>query len=77
MPYTIKQEFLHSKDLLHGNIRAHSVLVSGQYTAKLWGLNGVYTRKNKSATQSDEPSMKKWQAPELLARRSASQSSDM
>uniref|UniRef100_A0A667Y3Z8 Serine/threonine/tyrosine kinase 1b n=1 Tax=Myripristis murdjan TaxID=586833 RepID=A0A667Y3Z8_9TELE len=70
-------EFLHSKDLLHGNIRARSVLVSGQYTAKLWGLNGVYTRKNKSATQSDEPSMKKWQAPELLARRSASQSSDV
>lgn len=70
-------EFLHSKDLLHGNIRARSVLVSRQYTAKLWGLNGVYTRKNQGATQSDDPSMKKWQAPELLARRSASQSSDV
>ncbi|XP_041843829.1 tyrosine-protein kinase STYK1b [Melanotaenia boesemani] len=70
-------EFLHSKDLLHGNIRARSVLVSNQLTAKLWGLHGVYTRKNKGATQRDDPSMKKWQAPELLVRRPASQRSDI
>ncbi|KAM9852177.1 tyrosine-protein kinase STYK1b [Aulostomus maculatus] len=70
-------EFLHSKDLLHGNVRARSVLVSRQYTAKLWGLHGVYTRKNQGATQRDDPSMKKWQAPEILARRSASQKSDV
>uniref|UniRef100_A0A3Q3XEQ2 Protein kinase domain-containing protein n=1 Tax=Mola mola TaxID=94237 RepID=A0A3Q3XEQ2_MOLML len=70
-------EFLHSKDLLHGNIRAHSVLVSKTLTAKLWGLHGVYTRKNKGATQRDDPSMKKWQAPELLAKRPTSQSSDI
>ncbi|XP_071387579.1 tyrosine-protein kinase STYK1b [Centroberyx affinis] len=70
-------EFLHSKDLLHGNIRARSVLVSREYTAKLWGLDGVYTRKTQGATQSDDPSMKKWQAPELLAKRPASQSSEV
>ncbi|KAM9723976.1 tyrosine-protein kinase STYK1b [Menidia menidia] len=70
-------EFLHSKDLLHGNIRARSVLVSGQFTAKLWGLHGVYARKNKVAGQRDDPSMKKWQAPELLVKRPASQSSDI
>ncbi|KAM3873642.1 tyrosine-protein kinase STYK1b [Diretmus argenteus] len=70
-------EFLHSKDILHGNICARSVLVSGEYTAKLWGLNGVYTRKNPGATQSDDSRMKKWQAPELLAKRPASQSSDV
>lgn len=70
-------EFLHSKDLLHGNIRARSVLVSKEHTAKLWGLHGVYTRKNQGATQKDDPSMKKWQAPELLARRPATQSSDV
>ncbi|XP_040900186.1 tyrosine-protein kinase STYK1b [Toxotes jaculatrix] len=70
-------EFLHSKDILHGNIRARSVLVSNQFTAKLWGLHGVYTRKNAGATQRDDPSMKKWQAPEVLARRPASQSSDI
>ena len=73
----LKQEFLHSKDLLHGNIRARSILVSKEFTAKLWGLHGVYERKEQGATKRDEPSMKKWQAPELLARRPASQSSDM
>lgn len=70
-------EFLHSKDLLHGNIRARSVLVTKEHTAKLWGLHGVYTRKNQGATQRDDASMKKWQAPELLARKPASQSSDI
>lgn len=70
-------EFLHSKDILHGNIRAHSVLVTKEFTAKLWGLHGVYTRKNQEATQRDDPSMKKWQAPELLAKRPAGQSSDI
>ncbi|XP_035528539.1 tyrosine-protein kinase STYK1b [Morone saxatilis] len=70
-------EFLHSKDLLHGNIRARSVLVTKEFTAKLWGLHGVYTRKNQGATQKDDPSMKKWQAPELLAKRPAGQSSDI
>ncbi|KAJ0066340.1 hypothetical protein NL108_011127, partial [Boleophthalmus pectinirostris] len=70
-------EFLHSKDLLHGNIRARSVLVSKEYTAKLWGLHGVYTRKNQQGTQKDDPSMKKWQAPERLSKRSASPSSDI
>uniref|UniRef100_A0A3P8X3I1 Serine/threonine/tyrosine kinase 1b n=1 Tax=Cynoglossus semilaevis TaxID=244447 RepID=A0A3P8X3I1_CYNSE len=70
-------EFLHSKDLLHGNIRARSVLVSKEHTAKLWGLHGVYTRKNQGVTQAEDPSMKKWQAPEVLARRPANQSSDI
>uniref|UniRef100_UPI0037E84D6E tyrosine-protein kinase STYK1b n=1 Tax=Semicossyphus pulcher TaxID=241346 RepID=UPI0037E84D6E len=70
-------EFLHSKDLLHGNIRARSVLVTKEHTAKLWGLHGVYTRKSQGATQKEDPSMKKWQAPELLARRAAGQSSDI
>lgn len=73
----LNQEFLHSKDLLHGNIRARSVLVTKDFTAKLWGLHGVYTRKNQGATQKDDPSRKKWQAPELLAKRPAGQSSDM
>ncbi|XP_034467013.1 tyrosine-protein kinase STYK1b [Hippoglossus hippoglossus] len=70
-------EFLHSKDLLHGNIRARNVLVSKDYTAKLWGLHGVHTRKDQGGTQKDDTSLKKWQAPELLAKRPASQSSDV
>ncbi|KAM9806468.1 tyrosine-protein kinase STYK1b isoform 1-T4 [Syngnathus typhle] len=69
--------YLHSKDLLHGNIRARSVLVSQAHTAKLWGLHGVFTRKNQASTQKDDPSMKKWQAPEILARRTVGPSSDL
>ncbi|XP_051812672.1 tyrosine-protein kinase STYK1b isoform X2 [Acanthochromis polyacanthus] len=70
-------EFLHSKDLLHGNLRARSVLVSRGFTAKLWGLHGVYSRKNQDSTQREDPSMKKWQAPELLVRKPAGPSSDI
>lgn len=70
-------EFLHSKNVLHGNIRAHSVLVTKEFTAKLWGLRGVYMRKNQGAIQREDPSMKKWQAPELLAKRIPGQSSDI
>ncbi|XP_029308207.1 tyrosine-protein kinase STYK1b [Cottoperca gobio] len=70
-------EFLHSKDLLHGQIRARSILVTKEYTAKLWGLHGVYTRKNQGATKKDDASMKKWQAPEVLAKRTAGMSSDI
>ncbi|XP_056301090.1 tyrosine-protein kinase STYK1b isoform X2 [Pseudoliparis swirei] len=70
-------EFLHNKDLIHGNIRACSVLVTKESTAKLWGLHGVYTRKNQEATKMEDPGMKKWQAPELLVKKPASQSSDI
>lgn len=70
-------EFLHGKKLLHGNIRARSVLISRQCTAKLWGLEGVYNRKNQVATQNEELGMKKWQAPELLVKRPASEKSDV
>nr|XP_023844205.1 tyrosine-protein kinase STYK1-like [Salvelinus alpinus] len=76
-PLSSNQEFLHSRDLLHGNVRAHSVLVSRELTAKLWGLGGVYTRNTQGATQTEVPGMKKWQAPELLARRPANHSSDV
>ncbi|XP_077454705.1 tyrosine-protein kinase STYK1b [Stigmatopora argus] len=69
--------FLHSKDLLHGNLRARSVLVSKVHTAKLWGLHGVYMRTNQAASKKDDPSMKKWQAPEILAKRNVGPSSDV
>uniref|UniRef100_A0A674MNM9 Serine/threonine/tyrosine kinase 1b n=1 Tax=Takifugu rubripes TaxID=31033 RepID=A0A674MNM9_TAKRU len=70
-------EFLHSKGLLHGNVRARNVLVSRDFTAKLWGLHGVYSRKDQGAARRDDPSMKKWQAPEILAKRPAGPSSDI
>ncbi|TSL82550.1 Tyrosine-protein kinase STYK1 [Bagarius yarrelli] len=70
-------DFLHSKDLLHGNIRARSVLVSQMLTAKLWGLGGVYTRKTYGFNYKNDLGQKKWQAPEILANRGASPKSDI
>lgn len=72
-----EQEYLHSKSLIHGNIKARSVLVSRMFTAKLWGLNGVYARKTQGANYTEDPGSKKWQAPETLANRPASQKSDV
>ncbi|XP_066539801.1 tyrosine-protein kinase STYK1b [Hoplias malabaricus] len=70
-------EYLHSKSLIHDNIKARSVLVSRMLTAKLWGLGSVYARKNQGANYTEDPGRKKWQAPEILAKRPASQKSDV
>uniref|UniRef100_W5KS33 Serine/threonine/tyrosine kinase 1b n=1 Tax=Astyanax mexicanus TaxID=7994 RepID=W5KS33_ASTMX len=70
-------EYLHSKDLIHGNIKAHSVLISRLLTAKLWGLNGVYDRKTQGTNYKEDPGRRKWQAPEILAKRPASPKSDV
>ncbi|XP_041964083.1 tyrosine-protein kinase STYK1b [Alosa sapidissima] len=70
-------EYLHSKNLVHGNIKARSVLVSRQFTAKLWGLGGVYARGAGATHAHEDSGKKKWQAPELLARRPISQKSDV
>ncbi|XP_062395169.1 tyrosine-protein kinase STYK1b isoform X2 [Sardina pilchardus] len=70
-------EYLHSKNLVHGNIKARSVLVSRQFTAKLWGLGGVYARGAGATNVHEDSGKKKWQAPEQLARRPISQKSDV
>ncbi|KAM7384809.1 hypothetical protein PAMA_011930 [Pampus argenteus] len=72
-------EYLHSQRCIHGNVGAHSVLVGGDLTAKLWGLGSTYRRR----TQPDSPGevedmeLRKWQAPEVLARSVYEQSSDV
>ncbi|XP_028833635.1 tyrosine-protein kinase STYK1b isoform X2 [Denticeps clupeoides] len=70
-------EYLHSKDLLHGNIKARSVLISRQLTAKLWGLAGVYARMTQGANHEDDLGKKKWQAPEVLTKRPHTEKSDV
>uniref|UniRef100_A0A3Q2NQA7 Tyrosine-protein kinase STYK1 n=1 Tax=Fundulus heteroclitus TaxID=8078 RepID=A0A3Q2NQA7_FUNHE len=71
-------DYLHNQGSVHGNIGARSILVGADMTAKLWGLSSAYhrTRAN-SAGQADDVELKKWQAPELLARRTASNKSDV
>ncbi|KAM4725659.1 tyrosine-protein kinase STYK1-like [Anableps anableps] len=71
-------DYLHSQGYIHGNIGARSVLVGGDMTAKLWGLSSSYHRTQAaSARLVEEMELKKWQAPEVLARRTASNSSDV
>ncbi|KAF1382023.1 hypothetical protein PFLUV_G00160090 [Perca fluviatilis] len=70
-------EYLHSQNCIHGNVGAHSVLVDGDLTAKLWGLGPAYRRRTQAVTPGQDMEMRKWQAPEVLGRRAVSQSSDV
>ncbi|MEQ2307792.1 hypothetical protein AMECASPLE_021793, partial [Ameca splendens] len=71
-------DYLHSQGCIHRNIGARNVLVGGDMAAKLWGLGSAYQRKQANYTGVAEGmELKKWQAPEVLARRTASNSSDV
>ncbi|XP_037119940.1 tyrosine-protein kinase STYK1-like isoform X2 [Syngnathus acus] len=68
-------EYLHSRRVVHGNVCARSVLVGADLTAKLWGLGGAHRRRHQSSSGATESN--KWQAPEVLARRDFSPSTDV
>ncbi|XP_053303239.1 tyrosine-protein kinase STYK1 isoform X1 [Pleuronectes platessa] len=72
-------EYLHSKGCIHGNVGARSVLIGGDLTAKLWGLGSAYRRRPQPSSLGEfqDMEMKKWQAPEVLARGVFSPSSDV
>ncbi|XP_058261371.1 tyrosine-protein kinase STYK1 isoform X1 [Hemibagrus wyckioides] len=72
-------EHLHSKDCIHGNIGARSVLVGQDLSVRLWGLGPAFRRRINVGTSGEvkEIEMRKWQAPEVLAHRTVSQSSDV
>ncbi|XP_037548722.1 tyrosine-protein kinase STYK1 [Nematolebias whitei] len=69
-------DYLHSQSCIHGNVAARSVLVGADLTAKLWGLGSAF-RRSQSGSRGAVEELKKWQAPEVLAGRSVSQSSDI
>ncbi|XP_029920219.1 tyrosine-protein kinase STYK1 [Myripristis murdjan] len=72
-------EYLHTQGCMHGNVGARSVLVGGDLTAKLWGFGPAYRRRTQAGSpgEVEDMELRKWQAPEVLARRPASQSSDV
>ncbi|CAB1351160.1 unnamed protein product [Coregonus sp. 'balchen'] len=72
-------EYLHGQSCIHGNVGARSVLVGRDLTAKLWGFGPAYRRKTQAGTPGELQNieMRKWQAPEVLARRPVSQNSDV
>ncbi|KAI2653035.1 Tyrosine-protein kinase STYK1 [Labeo rohita] len=69
-------EYLHSKSYIHGSVKARSILVGRDLSVKLWGLGSAYRRKTNTGSVEDVE-MRKWQAPEVLARQPLQQSSDV
>uniref|UniRef100_A0A673IJ60 Tyrosine-protein kinase STYK1-like n=1 Tax=Sinocyclocheilus rhinocerous TaxID=307959 RepID=A0A673IJ60_9TELE len=77
-PVLKSQEYLHSKNYIHGHVKARSVLVGRDLSVKLWDLGPAYHRKMSAASMDVEDiEMRKWQAPEALARQPLQQSSDI
>ncbi|CAI5691737.1 unnamed protein product [Oreochromis niloticus] len=70
-------DYLHSQNCIHGNVGARSVLVSGDMTAKLWGFGPAYRRRTQGSSTGEDTVIKKWQAPEVLAMRPITKSSDV
>lgn len=72
-------EYLHSQRCIHGNVGARSVLVGRDLTAKLWGLGPAYRRIKHAGFPGElaDVEMRKWHAPEVLATRAVSHSSDV
>lgn len=77
-------DYLHSQQCIHSNVAARSVLVGRDLTVKLWGLGSAYRRAQTSSSgavgtlgSSEVMELRKWQAPEVLARTGISKSSDV
>lgn len=77
-------DYLHSQQCVHGNVAARSVLVGQDLTVKLWGLGSAYRRAQTQSSgavgtlgSSDFMELRKWQAPEVLARTGISKNSDV
>ncbi|XP_071771312.1 tyrosine-protein kinase STYK1 [Centroberyx gerrardi] len=72
-------DYLHTQRCTHGNVAACSILVGGDLTAKLWGLGPAYRRRTQAGSpgELEDMELRKWQAPEVLARRAVTQSSDV
>ncbi|XP_058850038.1 tyrosine-protein kinase STYK1-like [Acipenser ruthenus] len=71
-------EYLHGKRYLHGDVAARSVLIGEGLTAKLGGLGTAYrTHSNGVVPAGEGVWFRKWHAPERLARRPTTPSSDV
>ncbi|XP_072304372.1 tyrosine-protein kinase STYK1 [Eucyclogobius newberryi] len=83
--YTMAQQvasaldYLHTQQCVHGNVAARSVLVGGDLTVKLWGFSSAYRRSQgaAAATGGGTTELRKWQAPEVLARNAVTKNSDV
>ncbi|KAJ0054772.1 hypothetical protein NL108_001943, partial [Boleophthalmus pectinirostris] len=74
-------DYLHTQQYIHGNVAARSVLVGRDLTVKLWGLGSAYRRSERGALGSEGAveamELRKWEAPEVLARNGVTKNSDV
>lgn len=72
-------DYLHTQSIIHRNVAARSLLVGGDMSVKLWGLGSAFRRRTQihSTGTLEAIELRKWQAPEVLARTGANTSSDV
>ncbi|KAM5141116.1 tyrosine-protein kinase STYK1 [Mantella aurantiaca] len=70
-------EFLHDRNLVHGDVAARNVLIQQNFTTKLTGLGGACEMHSRGTFPIRRPSPLKWMAPERLLHLSATSKSDV
>lgn len=70
-------EYLHERDLVHGDVAARNVLIQHNFTTKLTGLGGACEMHSRGSFPIRRPTPLKWMAPERLLHLSATSKSDV
>lgn len=73
----LPQEYLHERDLVHGDVAARNVLIQHNFTTKLTGLGGACEMHSRGSFPIRRPTPLKWMAPERLLHLSATSKSDV
>nr|DBA15157.1 TPA: hypothetical protein GDO54_004405 [Pyxicephalus adspersus] len=72
-----RREFLHDRNLMHGDVAARNVLIQNNFTTKLTGLEGACEMHLRGSFPMRRPTPLKWMAPERLLHLSATSKSDV
>ncbi|KAM4635925.1 tyrosine-protein kinase STYK1 isoform 1-T2 [Discoglossus pictus] len=70
-------EFLHQRNLLHGDVATRNILIQRSFTVKLSGLGAACEMNMGGSFPSRRPAPLKWMAPERLLHLSVSAKSDI
>ncbi|XP_068111151.1 tyrosine-protein kinase STYK1 [Hyperolius riggenbachi] len=70
-------QFLHDRNLVHGDVAARNVLIQHNFTIKLTGLGGACEMHSVGSFPTRRPAPLKWMAPERLLHLSVTSKSDV